>query len=222
MTEQSLFDAIAALLPVAQRELFYRRMAHLKKLNPNDEVLQVCEAMGFLALITRETPERISHERTEIERVLGASVRAFEESQRSAFEFFHRIEGRIGDLPSGIAAGLDSAAIAARIGVDIRRSFASCRLPEVSNDLRASAATMEESLKSFSSVAKAMSDPQSGMLAKLNADLADFENRLEATMAELESQLSRLRWSMLKGVGILCGGCVVVGIVLGLMLARTP
>jgi hypothetical protein len=222
MTEHSLFDAIAALLPMEQRELFYRRMAHLKKLNPNDEVLQVCEAMGFLALITREAPERIAHERAEIERTLGQSVRAFQESQRTAFEFFQRIEGRIEDLPSGIAAGLDSAAIAARIGADIRRCFASSRLPEVSNELRASAATMEESLKNFSTVAKAMSDPQSGMLAKLNAALADFENRLEGTMAELESQLSRLRWSMVKGVGIMCGGCVVVGIILGLMLARTP
>ena len=222
MTEQSLFDAIAALLPIEQRELFFRRMAHLKKLNPNDEVLQVCEAMGFLALITRQVPERIAQERTEMEHVLGQSVRAFEESQRAAFEFFHRIEGPNEDLPAGIAAGLDSAAIAARIGADIRRSFASCRLPEVSNELRASAVTMEESLKSFSIVAKAMSDPQSGVLGKLNSALADLENRLERTMAELEDQLSRLRSGMLKGVGILCGGCVVVGIILGLIFGHTP
>lgn len=40
-------------------------------------------------------------------------------------------------------------------------------------------------------------------------------------MAELESQLGRLRWSMLKGVGMLCGGCVLVGVVLGGLLART-
>jgi uncharacterized small protein (DUF1192 family) len=220
MTDISLFDAIAALLPVEQRELFYRRMAHLRKLNPNDEVLQVCEAMGFLALITREAPERIAHERTEIERMLGESVRAFQQSQKAAVDLFRRIEGRIENLPAGIAAGLDSAAIAGRISADIHRCFASSGLPDIANELRGNAVTLEESLKDFSTVAKTLSDPQSGILRKLNAGLVDMERHLETTMAELEGQLGRLRWSMLKGVGTLCGACILVGVVLGFLLAR--
>jgi tetrahydromethanopterin S-methyltransferase subunit G len=221
MSEQSLFDAIAALLPVDQRELFYRRMAHLRKLNPDDEVLQVCEAMGFLALITREAPERMAKERVEIERVLGQSVRAFQESQKLSGEFLRRIEGQIEEMPSSIAKGLDSASIALRIAVDLRQRFAACGMPDVANDLRGTAATLEESVKAFSTVGKALGDSQSGILGKVNEALTELENRLETTMAQLDAQLGRLRWNMLKGVGILCGGCVVVGVVLGLLLARS-
>jgi hypothetical protein len=44
--DQSLFDAIAGLLPAELREHFYRRMAYLRNLTPNDELLQIAEAMG--------------------------------------------------------------------------------------------------------------------------------------------------------------------------------
>ena len=37
--DPSLFDAIAELLPAHLREHFYRRMAHLRQLAPNDDIL---------------------------------------------------------------------------------------------------------------------------------------------------------------------------------------
>lgn len=65
--DQSLFDAIAGLLPAELREHFYRRMAHLRNLTPNDELLQIAEAMGFLAIVTRQAPAEIATERAKLE-----------------------------------------------------------------------------------------------------------------------------------------------------------
>ena len=42
--DPSLFDAIAELLPAHLREHFYRRMAHLRQLAPNDDILHIAEA----------------------------------------------------------------------------------------------------------------------------------------------------------------------------------
>ena len=38
-------------------------MAHLREMSVDDPILQIIEAMGFLALITRETPGKITVER---------------------------------------------------------------------------------------------------------------------------------------------------------------
>jgi hypothetical protein len=60
---ETIFDQIAKLLPPDLREHFFRRIAHLRDLSPNDDMLLIAEAMGFLALLIRETPPLINAER---------------------------------------------------------------------------------------------------------------------------------------------------------------
>ena len=62
---QSLFDELAGLVPAERQAEYYRVIAHTRTLSPNDEVLRVLEAMGMLALLTRETP-RGDRGRTEV------------------------------------------------------------------------------------------------------------------------------------------------------------
>ena len=220
MTEESLFDSIAALLPAEQREPYYRRMAHLRKLNPNDEILVVCQAMGTLALITRETPEKIAGQRAEIEQIFERSIHAIQAAQQSTFDFYRQVEARIAQLPTEIQNGIDSEQIGLRIGEGIRQTFNMTRLPETANGLQTVAAALRASMQDFSNVATALGDRKVGVIPKLSTALQEMEQRLGTTMHRLDSQLARLKWSMLSGVGILCGGCVVVGIVLGLLLAH--
>lgn len=80
--DASLFEAIAELIPAEYREKYYHRMAHLRRLNPNDEILQVCEAMGFLALITRQTPVLMAQERQAMADVVRDSADALGRQQR--------------------------------------------------------------------------------------------------------------------------------------------
>ena len=130
------------------------------------------------------------------------------------------MEARIKNLPSEIEGGIDSEKIAVRIGEKLRQCFASTGFPETANGLKSVAESLEVAMKDFSGVATAFSNPQGGAVAKLNRSLAQMEERLGSTMQHLNGQLRRLTWSMVGGVAILCLGCLVVGIVLGVLLAH--
>ena len=62
---QTLFDELAGLVPAERQAEYYRVIAHTRTLSPNDEMLRVLEAMGILALLTRETPAA-DRRRTEV------------------------------------------------------------------------------------------------------------------------------------------------------------
>ena len=49
--------------PEERQAEYYRVIAHTRTLSPNDEMLRILEAMGVLALLTRETPAAIAAER---------------------------------------------------------------------------------------------------------------------------------------------------------------
>ena len=46
--EPDFIDEVAELLPLEQRQLWYRDMAHLRRLPADDELLRIARAMGFL------------------------------------------------------------------------------------------------------------------------------------------------------------------------------
>jgi hypothetical protein len=99
-------------------------------------------------------------------------------------------------------------------------ALASAGFPETANGLKSVSENLEVAMKDFSGIATAFSNPQGGAVAKLNRSLAQMEERLGSTMQHLNGQLRRLTWSMVGGVAILCLGCLVVGIVLGVLLAH--
>ena len=70
--ESDFIDDIAELLPAEQRPLWYRDMAHLRRLPADDEMLRIARAMGFLALVTRQTPAQIATEREKLATILDA------------------------------------------------------------------------------------------------------------------------------------------------------
>lgn len=53
---QTLFDELAGLVPAGRQAEYYRVIAHTRMLSPDDEMLRILEAMGILALLTREMP----------------------------------------------------------------------------------------------------------------------------------------------------------------------
>ena len=59
----TLFDELAGLVPEERQAEYYRVIAHTRTLSPNDEMLRILEAMGVLALLTRETPGEIATEK---------------------------------------------------------------------------------------------------------------------------------------------------------------
>src|SRR5713226_5720454 len=71
---EDMFEAIATLLEPGQRAYFYQRMLYFKHLRPEDELLRLVEAIGFLALLIREAPHAVAREREQMAQLLETSL----------------------------------------------------------------------------------------------------------------------------------------------------
>jgi hypothetical protein len=163
---ETLFDRIAALLPFENRQEFYRRMAHLRNLGPNDEILQLAEAMGYLALITRQAPVEIAAERTKIEELLEKAMAALEHS-------------------------LDAHNIAALLSESLRQQFEASGLAANGQLLRNTANDFSEALDTFLDPARGALARLSGSLARMQADLDNAACHIRALSRSLAQDLHR-------------------------------
>jgi hypothetical protein len=91
-------------------------IAHTRTLNPNDEVLRVLEAMGILALLTRETPAEIAAERKSLQKILENALSKADEIEKRMAGYTLRLESRIGQLPKEMQEGLDPPRMAKLLG----------------------------------------------------------------------------------------------------------
>jgi hypothetical protein len=80
-SEPSLFDSLAQLVPTNLQAAYYRVLAHARELSPDDEMLRILEAMGVLALLTRQTPLAMAEERERLQEVLGQFEQCSSETQ---------------------------------------------------------------------------------------------------------------------------------------------
>jgi len=79
-----LFDAIATLLEPSQREYFYQRMLYFRQLRPDDELLRIVEAIGFLTFIIREAPQAVAIERQHLEQLFATHLATVEATAKAA------------------------------------------------------------------------------------------------------------------------------------------
>ncbi len=62
----SAFDRIGAYLPTELRAAYFRYVAHLRTLNPKDELLILAEGMAVFTCISRQVPEALAGEREKL------------------------------------------------------------------------------------------------------------------------------------------------------------
>jgi hypothetical protein len=67
-----MFDDIAKYVPEEHLPEFWRVMAHLRQLKPDDEILRIFQAMGVLTFILRDLPSALIAERQEWKSQLDA------------------------------------------------------------------------------------------------------------------------------------------------------
>ena len=118
-----LFDAIATLLEPCQREYFYQRMLYFRQLRPDDELLRIVEAIGFLALIIRDAPHAVAIEREHLEQLLATHRASVEATAKAARAHREQLDDRLTRLPADIAAGISPPAIAQAISESLRQAF---------------------------------------------------------------------------------------------------
>ena len=128
--ESDFIDDIAELLPAEQRPLWYRDMAHLRRLPADDEMLRIARAMGFLALVTRQTPAQIATEREKLATILDDGIKAIQSARQDAIALHQQLEERLAQLPAEISEGISPAAIAAKLSESLRQQFVASGIPE--------------------------------------------------------------------------------------------
>jgi len=214
----TLFDSIAQLLPEDQREYFYRRMAHLRQLNPDDDLLQVAEAMGFLALLIRDTPPLIASERHCLETCLRQALASMEGLHHNTLQSNSQIEDRLLNLPAEIQVGISPDAIAAKIAESIHQTFIETELPAITQQLQFYAGAITQATHQLAAIATILDDPQSGASARVQrastsmlASVANVATHIRTVTKDLTAQIRH-------SIALLCTAALTLGFLLGWFL----
>ena len=154
---------------------YYRVLAHTRKLSPDDEMLRILEAMGILALLTRQTPMEIAEEREPFQEMLDLHQQFSDEAQQKMLGYVYKLESRIARLPEKIEAGLDAQKIARLLSESLRQNFLESGLPAAARCLQGTSEMMTRAQKELSAALGNLSDAKGGVVAQVES----ANNRLD-------------------------------------------
>ena len=217
-SEADLIDRIAELLPSEQRPLWYREMAHLRRLPPDDEMLRIAHAMGFLALVTRQAPTEMAHEREQLTTIFDRSVTTILAAERNVVALHQQLEQRIAQLPEGITAGINSEAIAAKIRESLRQQFVRSGIPETAQALAVIAKQNKQTAADFDSSAKQLTNSYEGAVTNANEAIAEMRIVMSAAAETAQRAASDLVQTFLGHYKWALHWLVPAGIALGFAL----
>lgn len=219
----TLFDELAGLVPEERLTEYYRVIAHTRTLSPNDEMLRILEAMGVLALLTRETPAAIAAERKLLQKVLETSA-----SQASAVEkrmeaYTTRLESRLVHLPKELETGLDPPRIAKLLSGSLRQCFQGSGLPDTASALSQSCAELNSVQKQLLNVLREVAHPDIGLVARTKNVNDSLLRNMAARAQQIDDFLVRLEkqvWA--EWLPVIASAALALGFFLGTWFASVP
>ena len=210
--EPTLFDSLARLVPEELQTAYYRVLAHTRTLSPDDEMLRILEAMGILALLTRQTQKDVADERERLQEMFDLHQRLSDETQEKMLGYIHELDARISALPSDIEASLDPKQIAKLLGESLRQNFLKSGIPAAAEGLQAASAAMTSVQQELSSALRKLSDSQSGVIAqveyannRLKYSLESRASTIDALLHEWKSDVLRIWMPLVFGAALLIG-----------------
>jgi len=209
---KTLFDELAGLVPAERQAEYYRVIAHTRTLSPNDEMLRLLEAMGILALITRETPAEIAAERKALPKILESAVfKAYEVEKRMA-GYTSQLESRISQLPKELETGLDPPRIAKLLGESLRQCFQQSGLPDTAGMLGQSCSEMQAIQQKLVNVLHEVVHPEGGVIAKVRSanesllrSMASRAQQIDDLLARLEKQVWAIWFPVVASAALALG-----------------
>ncbi|MGA8437827.1 MAG: hypothetical protein WB714_06330, partial [Candidatus Sulfotelmatobacter sp.] len=222
--EADFIDEIAELLPAGQRQLWYRDMAHLRRLPADDEMLRIARAMGFLALVTRQTPAQIAAERERLAAILSDSIKAIQSARRDALVLQQQLEDRLTQLPDSIAEGISPAAIAAKLSESLRQQFVASGIPETAQTLAVVSKQTRQVAVEFDHTSKQLTDSYRGAAGEARRALDEMRASIEYATATAKQAAHDLTHTFLReykwSVFALCTLALALGFALGTLFYR--
>ena len=207
--------------PEERQAEYYRVIAHTRTLSPNDEMLRILEAMGVLALLTRETPAAIAAERKLLRTILESSA-----SQASALEkrmeaYTTRLESRLTQLPKALETELDAPRIAKLLSESLRQCFQRSGLPDTGSALSQSCAELNSVQKQLLNVLREVAHPDIGVVARTRSANDSLLRSMAIPAQQMEDFLVRLEkqiWT--TWLPVVASAALALGFVLGTWFAN--
>ena len=217
----TLFDELAGLVPEERQAEYYRVIAHTRTLSPNDEMLKILEAMGVLALLTRETPAAIVAERKLFQEILETSASQAIAVEKRMEAYTSRLESRLAQLPKELETGLDPMRIAKLLAESLRQSFQRSGLPATCSALSQSCAELNSVQKQLLNVLREVAHPDIGVVARTRSandsllqSMAIRAQRMEDFLVRLEKQI----WA--TWLPVVASAALALGFFLGTWFGR--
>lgn len=222
--EADFIDDIAELLPAEQRPLWYRDMAHLRRLPADDEMLRIARAMGFLAVVTRQTPAQIAIEREQLATILDHSVKAIQSARQDVVSLHQRLEERLTQLPAEISEGINPKAITAKLGESLRQQFAESGIPETAQALVLAAKQTKQVAGEFERSSRQITDSYGCAAEDARRALDEIRLTIQTATATAKEAATDLTHTFLReykwSVLMLCSAALAVGFSLGILYYR--
>jgi hypothetical protein len=218
---QTLFDELAGLVPPERLAEYYRVIAHTRTLGPNDEMLRILEAMGILALLTRETPAEIAAERKALRKILESAVSKADEIEKRMAGYTLRLESRIAQLPKEMQEGLDPPRMAKLLGENLRQCLQQSGLPETAGMLGQSCAEMQAIQKKLVNVLHEVAHPEGGVIAKVQSANESLLRSMATRAQQIDDLLGRLeRQVWTTWLPVVASAALALGFLLGTWFAN--
>ncbi|MGD1022026.1 MAG: hypothetical protein ABR880_04530 [Candidatus Sulfotelmatobacter sp.] len=217
---QTLFDELAGLVPAERQGEYYRVIAHTRTLSPNDEMLRILEAMGILALLTRETPAEIAAERKLLRKILESSASAANAVAKRMEECASRFESRLTQLPKELETGLDPPRIAKLLGESLRQCFQQSGLPDTARALDQSCSEMNSVQTQLVNVLREVAHPNIGVIAKVRSANDSLLRSMTTRAQQIDDLLGRLEkqvWAI--WLPVVASAALALGVFLGTWFA---
>ncbi len=218
---QTLFDELAGLVPAERQAEYYRVIAHTRTLSPNDEMLRVLEAMGILALLTREAPAEIAAERKSLRKILESAVSQANEVEKRMARYTSHLESRIAQLLKELETGLDPPRIARLLGESLRQCFQQSGLPDTAKALGQSCSEMNSVQMQLVNVLREVAHPDGGVIAKIRSANDSLLRSMTTRAQQMDDLLGRLEkqvWAI--WLPVVASAALALGFALGTWFAN--
>jgi len=222
--ESDFIDEIAELLPEEQRPLWYRDMAHLRRLPPDDEMLRIARAMGFLAIVTRQAPVQIASERSQLAAILDQSVRAVQSVCQDMTALHKRLDDRLSHLPAEVSQAINPQIIAAVLSESLRQRFTESGLPEAAKSLMLVSQQSKQVAADFDRSSKYLANAYRVAAEDARKSLEDMRLTIQTATSSAKQSANELTHAFLReykwSVLVLCSAALAVGFSLGILWYR--
>ena len=199
-------------------------MAHLRRLPADDEILRIARAMGFLAIVTRQTPAQITTERERLATILDQGIRAIQSARQDMVALHKRLEERLAQLPAEVSEGINAETIAATLSESLRQRLMESGISETSQSLTLVAKQAKQVAGEFDRSSKQLASSYRAAAEDARKSLDDMRLTIQTATTTTKQCANELTHTFLReykwSVLMLCSAALAVGFSLGVFYYR--